>query len=226
MPTEKSSEKPTGKAVEGKSRFRELRSSVWSFFSSVKLTLAVLMTLAVVSIFGTVIQQKDRTENYLMEYGEQWTSVIRALSLDDMYHSTWFTGILILLCVNIVVCTFERFPPKWRTLLNETSAIDTGIIKKLSNRHSFTTGTGRGEVNDSFLALLRKKGYKTRTEESDGASIIYAWRGKLGRFGSDFTHISLLIILLGAIIGSKLGYNDFRAIYVGGTIEVPDSDFH
>jgi cytochrome c biogenesis protein len=77
------------------------------------------------------------------------------------------------------------------------------------------------------LGAIKKKGYKVSSFDAKGGGgyCIYAWKGIIGRFGSDMTHISLLLILLGAIIGSVYGYKDFRGIYVGGTLTVPQADF-
>ena len=74
--------------------------------------------------------------------------------------------------------------------------------------------------------LKRKKFKFVEYPSQDGSTGIYAWKGVMGRLGSDVTHISLLLILLGAIVGSFAGYKDFKAVYVGGTFSVPDADFN
>jgi cytochrome c biogenesis protein len=204
-------------------------SKVWAFFSSLKLSISVLITLAVVSIFGTVIEQGQSPDTYLIGYGGGWGKLILFLSLDDMYHSAWFTAILVILSVNIVVCTLERFSPKWRTLLRTDPVFDPGIIGKLSNRDIFTVDSDIDTVKECLFNEFRKKRYRVKTFDSAAGSkgtgrSFYAWKGKMGRFGSDMTHVSLLLILLGAIIGSMFGYKDFSAVPVGGKVIVPGTD--
>ena len=216
-------------AQKDKPLVKVLGSKVWAFFNSLKLTIAILITLALVSIIGTVIQQNQSVESYLIEYGEEWTSVILALNFNDMYHSTWFTGILVMLAVHIVVCTLERFPAKWRTLLRTSPSFDPGIIEKLSNRDSFTFQSDVHTVKDSLAGVFKKKGYRVRvsTLPSDGDSplVLHAWKGKIGRFGSDLIHLSLLLVLLGTIVGSIFGYRDFRIIPLGETVDVPEAGY-
>ncbi len=211
--------------VEGR-WYRAIGSRIWALFNSLKLTIFVLISLALVSIIGTVIQQNQPVETYLSEYGERWTRIIFLLRLNDMYHSWWFLLLLTLLVLNVVVCTIERFPPKWKALLKENKGTaKPEIIERLSNKDVFTVDAQPAEVKARLLGIFKKRRYRVRTfEEKDGVSI-YAWKGISGRFGADVTHVSLLVILLGAIIGNIYGYNDFRIVYEGGSMSVPQADF-
>jgi cytochrome c biogenesis protein len=216
--------------ADDRSWFKVRGSKVWAFFSSLKLSIFVFITLAVVSIFGTVIQQGESLDAYLINYGEGWGKTILFLNLNDMYHSAWFTSLLVVLAVNIVVCTIERFSPKWRTLLRTNPTFDPGIIGKLSNRNTFTADRDIDTVKGCLFSVFRKKRYRVKTFDPDRGShgtgySFYAWKGKIGRFGSDITHVSLLLILLGAIVGSMFGYRDFRAVPIGGKVSVPDTDY-
>lgn len=214
--------------VEGaKPWHRTVGSKVWYFFNSLKLTLFVLITLAIVSIFGTVVEQNQPVEAYLAQYGEKWTRTILALRLNDMYHSYWFMAFLAALTLNIIVCTFERFPPKWKGLIHhKPGKFDPQVIDRFSHNATATVSGAPEAVRQRAIDLLKARRYKfVEYPSGDGATALYAWKGVVGRLGSDVTHISLLLILLGAIVGSFAGYKDFKAVYVGGSFSVPDSDF-
>ncbi|MBU4153736.1 MAG: cytochrome c biogenesis protein ResB, partial [Proteobacteria bacterium] len=45
-------------------------NSLWNFFASVKLALFTLFVLAVASIIGTIIPQKEESIKYIELYGE------------------------------------------------------------------------------------------------------------------------------------------------------------
>ncbi len=210
----------------GRAWWRVAGSKVWYFFNSLKLTLFVLITLAVVSIFGTVVEQNAPVEDYLRSYGEGWTKAILFLHVNDMYHSYWFTSLLAMLALNIIVCTFERFPPKWKGLLNHKSEkFDSKLIEKFTNHQTFSVAASPDAVKERVIAAFRKKRYDIISSGGGGEWRLYAWRGRIGRLGSDVTHISLLLILLGAIVGSFKGYKDFRAILVGENVSVPNAEF-
>ncbi len=201
--------------------------AVWKFLASVKLTIFILIALAAVSIIGTFVEQNKPIETYYQAYGQQWADIIMLLKFDRMYNSEWFSLMMLILLVNIVACTYERFPTKWRGLLKKDKSFDPSMIDRLSTRRSFTLGKNTADTKSHILAVLKKKRYKFKEFKADDGTVsIFAWKGLIGRFGSDITHISLFVIILGAIIGSYWGYKDFRAVIVGETIRVPDVDFH
>lgn len=205
--------------------FKVAGSKVWYFFNSLKLTLFVLITLAVVSIFGTVVEQNRSFDTYVGEYGEQWANIIMKLQVNDMYHSWWFTALLGMLALNIIVCTFERFPPKWKSLLKHKAEFEPKFIDRLSNSQTIAVEGDADGVKDKVMELFKTRRFKTMSTSSGGEHKVYAWKGMVGRFGSDITHISLLVILLGTILGTMYGYKDFKTVVVGDTIEVPNADF-
>lgn len=213
--------------TENKAWYQVLGSKIWYFFNSLKLTLFILISLAVLSIFGTVIEQNLPVESYVAAYGEEWTRFILYIRLNDMYHAYWFLIFLAMLSLNIIVCTFERFPPKWKALLNHKSdTFSPKMIDNLANNQTLSVEASPEAIKDRLEKAFKKKKFKFITSKgAEGDYKIYAWKGIIGRFGSDFTHISLLLILLGAIIGSFAGYKDFKPIYVNGTMSVPNADF-
>ncbi|MEK7828605.1 MAG: cytochrome c biogenesis protein ResB, partial [Deltaproteobacteria bacterium] len=74
------------------------------------------------------------------------------------------------------------------------------------------------------MNILRKKRYNVKETGLNGGAegiSIYAWKGTIGRFGSDIVHVSLLLILCGVIIGSIAGFKDFGAFYEGELITIP-----
>ncbi len=205
--------------------YQSIGSRIWAFFSSLKLTIFILITLAAVSIIGTVIQQEQQTAFYAREYGGRWAQFILMGELNDMYHSPWFQGILLLLLINIIVCTIERFPPKWKSTLEVKDNIVPRFIKNLSCNESLYLSGDSTEIKKKVTETLKKKRYKVRELKSNEGEHIYATKGMMGRFGSDIVHAALLMIIVGAIIGSVWGFRDFVVAYVGDTVSVPRVDF-
>lgn len=217
----------TKNAVAGKnSRLKTAGRKVWKFFSSVKLTVFVLIIIASLSIIGTVIEQGKDLEFYYMEYGERWGGLIQTLELHKMYNSPWFTALLVTLVINIIACTFDRFPPKWRSVLKEKSSLDTSLIEKLSRNETISIASDVPTIKDKLERLFKKKKYNIRVNDSSDSGLsVYAWKGTMGRFGSDITHVSLLVILLGSIIGNIWGYRDFKQIILDSTVGVENRNF-
>ncbi len=206
---------------------RKIGRKVWLFFNSLKLTLAVMLTLAFAAGVGTVIQQNQDPSEYIREYGIWWTKVIYYTGVHNLYHAWWFTALLAVLCLNIIVCTFERFPPKWKSLLNQkpSGKFNPRIITNCSHNQTIEMSVGSEGAKDKVLSVFKKKRYKTQLTTEEDGHYIYAWKGTIGRLGSDVVHISLLLILLGSILGGFYGYKDNKIVYEGDSMTVPQAPF-
>ncbi len=77
---------------------------LWKFFTSVRLTVVLLLSLAFTSIVGTVIPQNESPSAYFQEYGAFFYNLFDILDIFDMYHSWWFQLLLLLLNINLIVC--------------------------------------------------------------------------------------------------------------------------
>ncbi len=215
-------------AKESKPWYTRIGTGIWKFFASLKLTIIVLISVAFISIIGTVIEQNQPLEKYLMAYGESWTKFIIYGNLNNMYHTWWYNGLILTLAVNIIVCTFERFPTKWNSLLkHKPKKFTAESVNQFANKRTVKVSAGLEETRTRVAAILKKNKYKTvKFDGNSDEDFTYCWRGVIGRFGSDITHVSLLLILFGAIIGGFYGYKDFKVVYTGDTIEVPDVDYN
>ena len=70
-------------------------SKIWNFFTSVKLTIVLLLSLAVTSIIGTLIPQNEDPQAYFEAFGGVLYQLFNLLDLFDMYHSWWFQLLII-----------------------------------------------------------------------------------------------------------------------------------
>src|ERR1700686_3697215 len=75
--------------------------SVWDFFCSLKLSISLLIGLAVTSIIGTVIPQSPPRE-YLESISQTKIAIYSKLGFFNMYHSWWFLLLLCLLTLNLI----------------------------------------------------------------------------------------------------------------------------
>jgi len=138
------------------------------FFSSVKLTLLLLLLLAVLSVGGTITPPE-------------------AQRYDIFYQSYWFRALLGLLALNIICCTLQELPRKWR--------YHAQLLKRLQERHG--DGVSLGGSFEELRERLSGSGYDLRTE----ADQLVAVRGGMGRWGAPLVHLAVLLIMLGGVLG-------------------------
>jgi len=105
--------------------------STWNFFSSVKLTVVVLLTLAATSVFGTLIPQMGSADRYMATYGAFTYRIFALLDLFDMYHSWWFELLLLLLAANIIICSVDRLSSLWKIVFVKTPRFKISRFQKL-----------------------------------------------------------------------------------------------
>jgi cytochrome c biogenesis protein len=134
-----------------------------AFLSSLKLTIPLLILLAGLSVIGTLIPQNASEGEYLNRYGAETYYLFKVLGLLNMYHSWWFIGVLVLLVINLIACSWKRLPGVWRH------------VRKT------------------------KSGY--------------------ARLGTYLTHLSVLLILVGGLIGAVWGFKGYVEILEGETVE-------
>lgn len=90
-----------------------LLKSIRSVFVSIKTTIFLLFTIALVSIIGTLIPQQKEVGQYVAQYGLVLYHLFDLLGFFDVYGSWWFQLLLILLIVNLVFCSVSRLPKLW-----------------------------------------------------------------------------------------------------------------
>jgi cytochrome c biogenesis protein len=82
-------------------------------FLSLKTTISLLTTIALVSIIGTFIPQQKEAGKYVEHYGETLYRLFDFFGFLNLFGSWWFQLLLVLLMVNLVTCSLSRLPKIW-----------------------------------------------------------------------------------------------------------------
>jgi cytochrome c biogenesis protein len=202
-------------AEKGKGFFASLREGL----SSVRLTIPLLIVLAVASIFGTLIPQNGTPEEYLRIYKASTYKILRILGFLDMYHAGWFIFLLTLLSLNLIVCSLKRWPSVRRFFSRPEIKPGEGQWKAMAPGRRFSLSLPPKDA----LARIQKGVFhafaRPRVLQDQGAWYLFAEKGKLSRLGFYCIHLSILIILLGAMIGSFFGFRGYVNIVEGETAD-------
>ena len=86
---------------------------VWRFFCSLELTLVNMLLIFFGMIAGTFVNpSNDSLTNIEKAFAAKpmvlWA--YRTFELYDLFHSWWFTGLMLSLALNLVACSLERLP--------------------------------------------------------------------------------------------------------------------
>jgi cytochrome c biogenesis protein len=203
--------------VEGK-RTESPMDKVWKFFTSLKLAIFVIIILAVASIIGTIIEQNQPLEKYRQLYSDGTIRLFESLNLFDMYHSWWFLLLLVLLTVNLSCCTLDRLPRTVKVVRNPKTTLDDNLEKSLAHVDRWKKKGGMEELADTYKTAMGSAFASPRVTENSGTLHLYAEKGVVSRFGVYVTHLSIIIIFIGAIIGNVFGFKGFANIVEGESV--------
>ena len=194
---------------------------IFDFFRSLKLTIFLLILLAILSIIGTLIKQNAPSGEYIQRYGIQLYNVLEFFNLFDMYHSWWFSAILLLLVFNLIACSFHRFPGVWRQISRESGGKEIGdpMLKTLPYVERVNISNPGGVREDDIRSLLKREFKNPQRIEGESSITLYSEKGRFSRLGVYITHLSILIILIGGIMGSLFGFRGFVNILEGETVD-------
>jgi len=193
---------------------------IWRFFSSVKLTFFLLIILAVASILGTVIPQRGQgAMEFARNLSPEMFRFLSSLNLFDMYHSLWFRLIVLCLTVNLIVCSMNRFPTAWKRFRLLPRPDREKPFEHLPPQQEFSLQGNIKESADNVEPFLQNRYRQVNRKQTGDEDFFYVEKGRYSHFGVYLVHLSVLIILVGGLVGSFFGFEGYVNIAEGEQIK-------
>lgn len=190
--------------------------TLWGVFASVRLSVIVLTLLAVTSIIGTVIPQNADPALYMDRFGEAAFRVLYLLDIFDMYHSWWFQLLMMLLGINLVVCSMDRLPAVMK-VMGKSQRFNSEIYRRAFKGETLTMAGDPGEVALDLSRRLKSAMGNLFPMDERGGKCLFGEKGRWTRLGVFVVHAGVLLLLLGGLLGSLFGYEGFMNITEGGS---------
>lgn len=191
----------------------KLFDTLWAFFTSVKLAIFTLCSLAVTSVIGTIVPQGKPYSFYVDSYGAKTAQFFHILSIPDMYSSWWFLGLLGLLSTNLIICSIDRLPAVLRIITADNLAISPERMEKMAFRRKWQISSNHPGLA-KMAGLLGEAGWNTSVRRDDRHELYFSQKHRWSRIGVYIVHLSILVIFFGAMIGHFLGYK--------GSVMIPE----
>ena len=150
--------------------------------TSVKFAIALIVLIITVAIIGTFLP-----------------------SGTFIYGSPIFLSLLGLLAVSIISCSFTKVMPTWQNVMAPAIGVSDAFVTQLPCNST---------IKSIDLDEVKKQlqGYKFTELNKADSSYLFAQKGQISRFGAHFSHIGVLIVMLGAIIGGVCGYSKLAVV--------------
>ena len=192
---------------------------IWRQLTSMRTALILLMMMGIAAIPGSLVPQRVSNPIAVRDFfaanptRAEWYD---RFSLFDVYGSSWFSAIYILLFISLIGCVLPRSVEHFRAMRAEPPATPRNL-NRLEHHQRFA---GNGSELIEATAWLKKKRFRIRQGNGD----ISAEKGYLRETGNLFFHLSLILILIGVGFGSLFGMRGEAIVNVGERfINVPTS---
>lgn len=184
---------------------------IYDAAGSIKTALTIFVLLILVSCAGTFIKQNapaeetiERLTQYFGDSAGALYDILNNLGFTNLYHTYWFNIILLLLGVNLAVCSFQKLPATFRRFKSPITTEKKSFEKFYYAEEQLDASTDN--IKNAFASVF------SAWKKTDDNNISAAEKGKIGKLGALITHIGLLILIIGGFIGGIFGFNGNIAI--------------
>lgn len=182
----------------------------WHWLTSMRTALMLLFLLALASIPGALLPQRQVSASLVDDYlraNPTMGPIYDKLQMFDVFSSTWFVAIVTLLMISLVGCIIPRSIDHWRAY----RATPTRAPKYLGRMPLHSEGVVAGAPEDVEKRLREQlKGWHVATyapeEDRAGALSVSAERGYTRELMNLIFHVGLVAMIVTFIAGRMVFY--------------------
>ena len=181
-----------------------MKQKIFRLVADLRFSIFILLLISFFSIAGTVIEQDQSIENYKLNYPLTnpvfgfltWDYILR-FGLDHVYKTWWFYTLIFLFGFTLISCTFLQQFPSLKIARRCQFFRTTGQFYRLKIStilNSFSLNKILSKIKEEKYSIFQQK------------NIVYCYKGLTGRIAPIIVHFSMILVLLGTIIGSLFGF--------------------
>ncbi len=198
---------------------RALVDRIWESFTSLRLTILLLIAIALACALGTFTSPTAiAPEKLQAAFVGPALWLIRFFELGDVFHAWWFTLLLLALALNLIACSVERLPQVYRVAFQVERRLTAKVLEGARHEASLPGVEDPAEGARRLAELMRARGFAPSIEVEEGEQHLYAEKGKGSRLGVYLVHVALLLVLGGGIVGRIAGYSGQALVEEGGGV--------
>jgi cytochrome c biogenesis protein len=181
-----------------------MKQNIFKSIADLRFAIFILLVIAAFSVIGTVIEQDQSIETYKLNYPLtnrvfgflSWDIILR-FGLDHIYKTWWFISLILLFGISLLTCTLlQQFPAL-------KIARRCQFFRTTQQFCRLNISTNLQHLSFSQLLFKIKENKYSIFQQKN---IIYCYKGLIGRIAPIIVHFSMILILIGAIIGSISGF--------------------
>lgn len=214
-----------GSARRSLTKTKTVVDKIWSFFSSVKVGVWLIVITLAASAIGTIFPQEmyitpgiAPAEYYKQEYGFLG-QLYYQLGFNNLYGSLWYMMLIASIGISLVICSLDRVIPLYKALKKQGVKRHPSFLKR---QRLYGTGTPQDGDLERVQMNLKKANYNVKVEDGN----VLAEKGRFSRWGPYVNHIGLIIFLFGAMLRFLPSMYVDEALWLrdGEMKEIPGTD--
>ncbi|MFK5913399.1 MAG: cytochrome c biogenesis protein ResB [Woeseiaceae bacterium] len=175
------------------------------FFGSMNLAITILVAIAIASVIGTVLQQNQPYNDYILKFGPFWHEIFQVMGLYNIYGAMWFLVLLLFLVLSTSVCVYRNTPRMLRDMKQFRLNAKEKSLRLMSNSNTWTTEKSFEEIEDGLQHFLKLKGFRLRIKQHEDHILIAGMKGAWNRSGYIFTHVGIIVLCIGSFLDGGFG---------------------
>ncbi|HEV8482911.1 MAG TPA: cytochrome c biogenesis protein ResB [Blastocatellia bacterium] len=219
-PREYSSEKSEAGAGEAKTKQDDsVVDRLLRLMSSVRFGIIMLILVLACCVAGMLIMQQNVQgfSQYYERLSPAQREIYSSLGLFDIYHSSYFTILLAITALNIILSSIDRFPTAWRYVRRPRSTPSRAFIRAQMLNTSREANSTPEKAAQKIVEIWKEFGFRARLEKGHQGITVFAQRNVWNRLGAYVVHVSLLTIFVGGLLTSRYGVGGTMVIRPGET---------
>lgn len=179
-----------------------------NLLSSVRFGVVLLVLLVIASMIGMIVMQVnvEGFDKYYAELSPASRVVLGRLGFFDIYHVWYFNALLLVLSLNIVLASIDRFPGAWSYIKRKKLDASARWLRGQEQNATFQIASSTREGATAKIAeAFRAARLKPVVTEKKGVAFVFGERGAWNRLGAYAVHVSLLTIFFGGFLTAQFG---------------------
>lgn len=181
-----------------------MKQKFFRLLADLRFSIFILLLISLCSIAGTIIEQDQPIETYKINYPLtnpvfgilSWDRIL-LFGFDHVYKTWWFLTLIFLFGCSLILCSFLQQLPSLKIarrcqFFRTTNPFYRLKISTILNNFSF----------NKILSRLKNQQYSMFQQKS----IVYCYKGLIGRIAPIIVHFSMILVLVGTVIGSLFGF--------------------
>lgn len=218
-----------------KQRTKPIGDRILDFLSSVRFGVTLLCTLVVLAMIGMLIIQQnvDGFDAYYASLTPAEKLVYGSLGFFDIYYSWYFKLILLVLSLNIILASIDRFPQAWSYISKPKLTATRAWLQQQPVNQVLDTTAPHADVAEEIRSIFEHNGLSTRVTDFEETAygvdesgrkdfsdvitrrklVVFGETGRINRLGAYIVHVALLTLFLGHFVALQSGFDaDVRMV--------------